>query len=308
MDVPTKTAAEKWRAILPVLDEHTGWFHDLMAFLFYPEHEAQVRPPVKPTSFALWFLDASGDDGVQSELVEKLNALHKDLMMHADLMIVEAIARKSKANYEKFNTLVTYYEEFLGHIRRLEHDFVTENGGYDPATGLRNIRLMSQDFTREMDRFTRQGKPFTVAITQLDDFTEIDSQYSTVESSAFIKLVANLLKISTRSYDDAYYMGKGRFFLILKQAEMKGGVSALERLRRELERQSITYRLNDHEKHMRMTCCIAMPSEADVLEELIANLEKDLNEAATRKMSDTVLEYYELSPLQRFMKDQQGGV
>ena len=41
MDVPTKTAAEKWRAILPVLDEHTGWFHDLMAFLFYPEHEAQ---------------------------------------------------------------------------------------------------------------------------------------------------------------------------------------------------------------------------------------------------------------------------
>jgi len=89
----------------------------------------------------------------------------------------------------------------------------------------------------------------------------------------------------------------------LKQAEVSGGITALERLRRELERQNISLVTQSGEKSLlSMSCCIAEPVEGDDMRELVKNLRLDL-ESSTQGEVDTVLRYNELSPLQRFIKD-----
>ena len=298
MDRSSKNSAQRWDALLPVMNDHVLWFHDVLFCLFYPEDKKTEKKIQKPTSFATWFLDASRDPLFESEIIEKLNALHKDLMDHAEILIVQ----ERKPSFNQFNIFMTHYEEFISHIRRLEHDFMVENSGYDPLLGLRNIKLLYTDIVREMDRLGRQGKNFTIAMARLDHFADIQKFYSKSECEAFIRLVADLIKLSIRSFDDAYYMGSDKFILVLKQSEVKGGIAALERLRRELERRDVVYTFGNIEKAMSMSCCITEPSDVESIEDLIRNLEKDLDSNKEIK-GDAVLEYYEMSPLQRFIKE-----
>ena len=178
-----------------------------------------------------------------------------------------------------------------------------DGSGYDALTSLRSKSMLLPDIQREFDRLMRQGKKFCVAMACIDRFDVIEGSVSSVEAEGYVKLVASLIKLSIRSFDDAYYVGDGRFALCLKQAEVSGGITALERLRRELERQNISLVTQSGEKSLlSMSCCIAEPVEGDDMRELVKNLRLDL-ESSTQGEVDTVLRYNELSPLQRFIKD-----
>jgi PleD family two-component response regulator len=159
---------------------------------------------------------------------------------------------------------------------------------------------------REQDRLERQGKPFILGLARIDHFEDVSADYPEAETEAYVKLVSDLIKLSIRSFDEAYYVGEGKFVLVLKQASIKGGVFALERLRRELEDKNIIFRLKDGQAAMTMSCCLAEPAHSDKIDVLLENIEADLN-TYPGKMSDTVLEYYEMSPLQRYMRESSGA-
>jgi len=53
-------------------------------------------------------------------------------------------------------------------------------------------------------------------------------------------------------------------------------------------------------KKASLSCCVAEPLPNDNLDNLLANMRNDLD--TTDKNEDAVLEYYELSPLQRYIK------
>ena len=156
------------------------------------------------------------------------------------------------------------------------------------------------DYEREMSRLRRQGKGFCLAIARIDNFSEIEQHYPDEQSRPLVKLVSDLIKLSIRSFDDAYHMGRGEFVLCLKQTSVSGGFSALERLRRELEVQDIMLDLGTRQMEMSMSCCIAEPVDGDDVHDLLDYLRKDLE--STGKRTDRVLEYFELSPLQRYVQ------
>ena len=140
-------------------------------------------------------------------------------------------------------------------------------------------------------------------MVKVDNYELIAQLPTPEEVRGYIKLVADLIKLSLRSFDDAYYMGKDEFVLCLKQADVTGGVSALERLRKELETQDVALKSASGEiVPLSVSCCIAEPLGDDNVEELIRNLRLDLQDTGYKK-SDTVLEYHELSPLQRYMQE-----
>ena len=299
------TDQSRWQALLPVLNDHVAWFNALLVYIFYPEHRVSDKPPQKPNSFALWFLEASRDPHFQSEIIGKLNALHKDLMAHADSLVLEVQNSNTKPSYESFQSFMAHFDEFTMNIRRLEHDFMIENSGYDLLTGLRNPKLLELDIERELERLGRQGKTFTIALARVDYFDQIETHYSKTETQSYIKLVAELIKLSIRSFDDAYYLGRDKFLLVLKQSEIKGGIAALERLKKELERQDIEYAFGPNNQKMSVSCCIAAPNSTDNIKDLITHLEEDLSKN-TDRISDGVLEYFEISPLQRFVRESTG--
>ncbi len=292
-----------WEAFLPVLDEHCQWFHDVIECLFYSHADESLKVINKPTSFAQWILCARKDDKIQLEIIEKLSAVHSDLFKKADELIDTLEKTGGKPYHANYKNFVTIYEEFMSYIRRMEKDFIREGSGYDSFTGLRSQKMLKDDIKRELHRLARQGKNFCLAIGRIDNFETIRKNASKEEVDGYIKLVSSLIKLSIRSFDDAYYMGEDEFILCLKQADLSGGIAALERLRRELERQKIVLDPSQNsQRPLSMSCCIAEPVEGDDVDELLYNLKDDLKNSDEER-TDTVLRYRELSPLQRFVKE-----
>lgn len=292
---------KKWAALLPVLDEYSDWFGTIVRQGFYPLEAGESYSLQAPGSFNKWLDSAKLDDAMQSEMLDKLFSLHADLLKAAEMVVTSGKVEQVKPSYAVFSVFLTLYEEFKHHIRRLEKDFMQENTGYDAFTGLRNKNLMYADIGREMHRLARQGKKFSIALARVDDFEQIKKNYQPEVQRRFIKLVADLIKLSVRSFDDAYYIGEDEFVLSLKQADLSGGISALERLRKELERQNVVLRLGNEERPLSLSCCIAEPVTGDDVAELIQNLKADLK--VTGRASDAVLQFFELSPLQRYVQE-----
>ena len=289
-----------WKTLLSILEDHTDWFHELIQALFYPEEHDSCLPR-NPTSFSQWLVHANRQKDIQPEIIEKLAAVHADLFKSVDVMVGSAQENGDKPSHKNFQKSLTLYEEFLGHIRRLEKDLFLEEGGYNPFTGLRSKNMLSSDMERELHRLERQGKNFCIALVKIDNFALLSKNKQ--ESDACIKLVADLIKLSVRSFDDAYYMGEDEFLLSLKQSSVSGGVSALERLRKELDHQDITSKEGfSADIPLSISCCVAEPVSGDNFENLMKNLRADLK-SSNEKTVGTVLEHQELSPLQRYIQE-----
>lgn len=291
----------RWRSLLPVIGDQTEWFDALVQNLFYFEMKGKVLAVEKPVSFADWVKNTRQDGIVQEELLEKLAAMHKDMMKAADKLLIDVKEVKVKPDFEAFQTFVNIYEEFMQRLRRLERDFLLDGTGYDPFTGLRSPKVLFQDIERELHRLSRRGKHFCIAFGRIDETERMEQSYSEAERNVFVKSIADIIKLSVRSFDDAYYMGNYEFVLCLKQADMAGGVSALDRLRKELERRNIQVKLGADVVPLSMSCCIAQPVQGDDIRELLKNLKSDLKNS--NRHPDSVLEYYEISPLQRFVQE-----
>ncbi|MBK9584744.1 MAG: diguanylate cyclase [Alphaproteobacteria bacterium] len=292
---------QRWRSLLPVIGDQTEWFDALVQNLFFFEMKGKVLAVEKPVSFAEWVKNTRQDGIVQEELLEKLAAMHKDMMKAADKLLIDVKEVQVKPDFEAFQTFVNIYEEFMQRLRRLERDFLLDGTGYDPFTGLRSPKVLFQDVERELHRLSRRGKHFCIAFGRIDNVERIEQYYTETQRNLFIKAVADLIKLSVRSFDDAYYMGNYEFVLSLKQADMAGGVSALDRLRKELERRNILVKLGTKEIPLSMSCCIAQPVQGDDIRDLLKNLKNDLH--SSNRHPDSVLEYYEISPLQRYVQD-----
>lgn len=295
------TQEQRWKSLLTVLDDHTEWFHSVIQNLFYYDAKDKLMAVVKPASFAEWLEDARNQDNIQEELLDHLRDLHRDMFKASDVLLHDAKTLRLKPEFEAYQAFMTFYEEFLQRVRRLERDFLIDGSGYDSFTGLRSPKVLVKDIERELHRLSRRGKSFCLAMAKIDEFEAIQRSYSEKACDSYVKLVADLIKLSIRSFDDAYYLGQDEFVLCLKQADIAGGISALERLRKELERQKITLDIDGRKAPFSMSCCIAAPVQGDDVEELIKNLRIDLN--AKDRKSDTLLEYYEMSPLQRYVHE-----
>lgn len=291
-----------WIALLPVLNEYTEWFHRLLYSVFYSEGELGA-PNIRPVSFSEWILLAQKDKTIQPEIIERLSLLHSDLLKSHDLLLQSAHVEQGKPPHKIFAGFMTHYEEFLRHIRRLEKDLLLEGNGYDLFTGLRSPSRLIPDTKRELDRLARHGKGFCLALARIDDFDALAAISSEDEMNGYIRLVADLIKLSVRSFDDAYYLPNNEFVLCLKQTDVTGGISALERLRKQLEQQNVCYSAADgSRKELSISCCISEPVEGDDVNELLRHLRDDLSRSEQDSTDSSVLKYHELSPLQRYVQ------
>jgi diguanylate cyclase len=288
------------KALSPVREEHTQWYSAIMRKAFYPETLAADHAIKKPESFLYW-LKETGDSGlIDNTTLARMKKLHDDLHAAADQFLAAASSGKKPAS-EKFDKLTMLFEEFLIHLGRLEVDCLMENSGLDPVTGLRSRNVMYKDLERELERLSRQGKAFTIAITRIDDYDQILASQGEGRAKGYVKLVSDLIKSSLRSFDDAYVSSPDEFVLSLKQSDIPGGIKALERLRTLLEERNVLIKMGDGKiAPLTLSCCIAEPLPGDRVEDLLDGLRRDLQE--TTKASGQVLQYYEMSPLQRYVQ------
>lgn len=284
-------------AITPVLDEYVLWYGRLVKSYFegVPFHEP--APPV----FSEWLVKAEGEKNISTDTADKVRRIHEG-MIHAAHSFTRKYAAREHPPLDEYNELTRHYEEFIQSMRRIELDQAVENSGFDERTGLRSVKLMADDYNREMERRARRGNPFSLALVKINNF---DQKWREDEKPILpmIRKVADQIKESLRSFDDAYYIGGEYFMLALKHADMLGSQAAMSRLNQAINSAHIPPP-DDPLAEISVSSVISEPTKGDKLEDMLANMKKDLEGIDSK---GTVLQYQDLSPLQRYIHSMQKG-
>lgn len=291
------------KALDAVLDDYTGWFLQVTGRIFYPTNipDALGQPLTCPPSFENWRSSAEKAGSAPPDLLRSIRNLHDDLRARSEQLMDSAAREKKPPPYDEFLKLTVLFEEFAGRLRRYEVDRMLDNSGIDSLTGLRSISVMEKDIGREMERLARQGKAFAVALVRIDNFEAMRASMSQPELEHIVRTVSDLVKKCMRSFDDAYYGDGGMFILSLKQTGTPGGIKALKRLKKDTDTLKMTYKKNGSETLLTLSSCIGEPGQNEDVAVFLENLKKDLD--AYRQDPGAVLEYFELSPLQRYIRD-----
>ena len=286
------------KALSPVLDEHAEWFGRILRQVFYPEQKMNADLLAAPESFDNWSRDAQRDEAVEATTLNRIRRLHDDMRQTAAFLIKESLGNGYKPELKIFDSFVMLYDEFHAHIRRLERDLAVSDSGLDALTGLRSRKVMNKDIERELERRSRRGRPFCLALARIDHYEDI-KKLPQQDHDNLMVASSEIIKLCIRSFDDAYRMNDGEFLMCMKQTEMSGGSAGLNRLKKLLEERAPFFHLGGQEMRLTMSSCVAEPQPGDQVEDLIANMRKDLNRYGGD--AETALEYFEISPLQRFV-------
>ena len=292
-------ATENLNDIMPVLTDHLRWYNTVQKQLLYP----QIYKPAaaeRLASFHAWFQKAQNKEYIDRIALDALQKAYYELHEASEKALDNASSSRKPMAAAEFEILGALHLKFCSLIREYERDSILEDGGLDALTGLRNWRQLRKDMKKEMDRLERSGKSFTVAITRIDQYEEIIREYSVSEARQYLIMVAGLMKQSLRTFDDAYRTQDDKFVLLLRQADITGGISALERLKELLEERDEVLKLGGRKVNLTLSCCVAEPMPENDVDGILRNLTDDLDNM--KNSTGTVLEYFETSPLQKFIE------
>ena len=288
---------DKLGILTETLSQYHEWYADAIAVSRYetdmPNEPQGFKNWIKATDFAPFNTDDCYDD-----VADKLCARHDTLMQEAKSLFEDN-------TLEQFEKLSYFYRAFTEDVQRFMRAIVLEQNGTDRLTGLNNNCILERDFQTEMERFSREGHPFCVGLARIDEFEDIEKNLGREVADELIVKISHLIQKSLRSYDEAFRIKRHQFILLLKQSDIVGGQKAFIRLRNILEAAGETYKVKNKEEAISLSCCVAAPLPDDSFEDLMDNLCFDLDKQI--KESGSVLTYQELSPLQRFVKEEQQG-
>lgn len=275
----------------PVLDELVIWYGQVMRAYF----ERRASLPPFPGILQEW-LDKALLNGTISESLSLRAGKQRDDLSEAAGKFIAKVGLKDVMPSGEFNEITRHYEEYVQFLRFIERDQALENSGIDEKTGLRSVKVMRDDITREMDRRSRRGNPFALALLKINHFSPAWSAEDELFTKT-IRKIADQMRLSLRTFDDAYYLGDEYFLLSLKHADKLGSQAAVGRLISSVNEGKVM-RPDKPEEQISVSIVVAEPSPGDKLDDMLAHMKKDLEGVDSKS---TVLQYNDISPLQRYL-------
>ena len=162
--------------------------------------------------------------------VAQLNAQRRRLQQMVDERTQDLEQEKKKlesTNNEKARLLVQVADAAKAYERLSKEDSLT---------GLGNRRELDHILAHEFERATRNGRPLTVALADLDFFKKINDHFSHAVGDEVLREVANILRDGCRSIDMVGRYGGEEFVLVLPEADLQEARQICERLRVAIER------------------------------------------------------------------------
>lgn len=295
----------KLKALAPVLDEHAEWFCRATKHIFFPDAFKGKEGLDVPGSFQLWLNAAEGYDFIDKVTLDDLKKLFAELHMVAKGLCDKTALALESVTLREYEDFTNLYESFLFKLRRLEQDCALVDSGLDLETGLRSRNAMEIDIARELERRARQGNPFTLALARIDNYPDLNARTEADRQAheKVMRQLGSLIKRCIRSFDDGYRSSEGEFIMCLKHSKASGGTAAVNRLRNYLSEDNIVVSVDGDKTPLTMSYCVAEPVPGDTLEELLANMRRDLER--WKEGGDMAMEYKELSPLARYIGEKE---
>ena len=218
------------------VDDHIAWMIEWhrLAFLDLAYRASQAKKFASPPSFAEWYKTALNMLPQDQPAIDRIAVLHDQLHQLTRLVLLKT-PDGVPVDRKDHESVVAKFEEFMQGLRRLERAFSVAASGIDLLTGLRSRVGLKEDLEREYNRFLRTGKPFCIAMMDIDYFKAINDKYGHDAGDRVLAAVADHVSRSTRSFDDAYRLGGEEFLLCMKETDLGAGLKVIERLRSSLE-------------------------------------------------------------------------
>jgi diguanylate cyclase (GGDEF)-like protein/PAS domain S-box-containing protein len=140
---------------------------------------------------------------------------------------------------------------------------------HDALTGLYNRKVLERRIAEEIHRTVRYEHELSVFLLDIDYFKNINDTYGHAAGDIVLRNFASLLKKSIRSSDYAARYGGEEFVLVLPETGLSDANELAERLRKEINEQSIQL---DVDQVIKVTASIGVatfPDHGSTWEELI---------------------------------------
>jgi len=126
----------------------------------------------------------------------------------------------------------------------------------DPLTQLSNRRDFLEKFRQEISRFDRSGKPFSVILSDIDDFKTVNDRYGHDCGDFVLVNTAKILKSMIRRQDSVGRWGGEEFILLLPETPLSGGEIVAEGIRKRIEAENFSYK--GHQLSITITCGVCV--------------------------------------------------
>ena len=158
------------------------------------------------------------------------------LLFHQELVGVLLVGRERGAapfNAEEIELL----ELFSHHVAVvIENARLFTSATYEALTGLFRREAILEQLQREVERARRYGRPFSVAMADLDHFKRINDHYGHLTGDTVLARVAQTLSSAMRFSDAIGRYGGDEFLLLFPETNLAGAVAVAEKMRRQIER------------------------------------------------------------------------
>ncbi|MCC7381696.1 MAG: diguanylate cyclase [Deltaproteobacteria bacterium] len=153
-----------------------------------------------------------------------------------------------------------------------------EDSRRDPLTRIGNRVRMQEDLEALAGRAVRYGHQFCIAFCDIDYFKAYNDTCGVAAGDETLKAIARTLARYSRSGDMAYRYGGEEFLVVLPEQSLEGGIIAMERRRRAVERLSIPHPGKDPQGNVTISAGIALfdPRESSPIDAAIRRAERAL--------------------------------
>ena len=284
--------------VLTSQDEYIRWFTAFSRRIVCEEY-SEALSLQKPN----FFIKSLSEDALATFNEKQIGVINKKneaLFEFADKGVHDLCEGNVQSLTGDFVAFTELFDWFMRDVSQLRRSVFYEENGYDKLTGLKSASSMFKELEIELERVSRQGKDFSMAMAMIVDYEEVKEHLGAEQLDEHIHLAARVIKKCLRPFDDAYYSRNNEFVMALKQTGAGGAIRAFNRLEGEFEKEAASYVANGETKKVSMTCCIAEPVPGDDVSILLDNLREDIK--SSNGTSGNAFSYNEISPLQRLIK------
>jgi diguanylate cyclase (GGDEF)-like protein len=126
----------------------------------------------------------------------------------------------------------------------------------DPLTQLSNRRDFLERFQQEIIRFERSGKPFSVVLSDIDDFKTVNDRYGHDCGDFVLVNTAKIFKSMIRKQDSVGRWGGEEFILLLPETPLSGGEIVAEGIRKRIAGETFSHK--GHQLSITITCGVCV--------------------------------------------------
>lgn len=279
-----------------ILENYAEWYNNVLRSVYYTQDVGNPGMQRKPDSFVLWLGDAGDKGYIDDPLIQRLEDLDREFGDAAEKFYKKGIEAE-QPTLQEFDDFRHAFENFYGRVLHVERDSELSDSGIDVETGMRSMTVYERDLSREIDRQARTNTQFCLAAVRIDG---LESMTEEAQASELIKKAAAGILVCLRTFDDAYRQDVGTFILCLKNTDSHGATAALNRILRYFKSEEMYYETEEGQKPVSISGSITEVMPTDKPMELAANLSRDVKTNADQP--GTILQFQELSELQRFVK------